>query len=84
MTHYAAATHSNATREIWEFGTGRYLGAIAEAPSTFNVIGNMNELGVAIAETTFDGLEILASQPGAVIDYYSLMCVLYAPSLPRL
>lgn len=33
----------------------------------------MNEKQVAISETTFDGLPILAHQPGAKIDYYSLM-----------
>ena len=30
---------------------------------------------VAIGETTFDGLEVLAEQPGAKIDYYSLMWI---------
>lgn len=33
----------------------------------------MNEHGVAIGETTFDGLGSLAEQDGAIIDYYSLM-----------
>ena len=28
---------------------------------------------VAIGETTFDGIASLASQPGAIIDYYSLI-----------
>ena len=60
-------------RQIWEFGTGIYMGEIPEAEHTYNVIGNMNERSVAIGETTFDGLVSLASQPGAVIDYYSLM-----------
>jgi len=32
-------------------------------------------LQVAIGETTFDGLPSLMSQPGAIMDYYSLMWV---------
>jgi len=76
MTHLPAADHgANATREIWEFGTGRYMGSIPEASHTYNVIGNMNEHQVSIGETTFDGVESLAQQPGAVIDYYSLMWI---------
>jgi dipeptidase len=74
MSHYPAGTHATGTmRRINEFGTGLYLGEIPEAPTTYNVIGNMNEHQVAIGETTFGGLASLASQPGAVIDYYSLM-----------
>ena len=60
-------------RKIYEFGTGVYMGSIPEAERTYNVIGNMNEKQVSIGETTFDGLSSLASQPGAIIDYYSLM-----------
>ena len=60
-------------RKIYEFGSGVYMGSIPEAERTYNVIGNMNEKQVSIGETTFDGLSSLASQPGAKIDYYSLM-----------
>eukprot|EP00927_Polykrikos_kofoidii_P024794 TRINITY_DN22449_c0_g1_i1.p1 TRINITY_DN22449_c0_g1~~TRINITY_DN22449_c0_g1_i1.p1 ORF type:complete len:610 (-),score=82.06 TRINITY_DN22449_c0_g1_i1:36-1670(-) len=76
MTHLPAGDHnSSERRDIWEFGTGRYMGSIPEAAHTYNVIGNMNEFQVSIGETTFDGVEKLASQPGAVIDYYSLMWI---------
>ncbi len=33
----------------------------------------MNEHQVAIGETTFGGLDSLGSQPGAILDYGSLM-----------
>eukprot|EP00729_Bicosta_minor_P002191 gene2191-5405_t len=76
MTSLPRATHpAGATRDIHEFGTGVYMGTIPEAATTFNVIGNMNEFQVAIGETTFDGIESLATQPGAKIDYYSLMWI---------
>ena len=76
MTHLPAADHPPGTmREIYEFTSGRYLGAIPEAAHTYNVIGNQNEHQLVIAETTFDGLPALANQHGAILDYYSLMWV---------
>jgi len=76
MVHLPAGEHNaSATRAVYEFTSGIYLGEIAEAAQTFNVVGNMNEWGVTIAETTFDGLESLAEQPGAILDYYSLMWI---------
>jgi len=38
-------------------------------------VGNSNEWGLAISETTFGGLEILSNQPGAVLDYGSLIYI---------
>jgi len=74
MTHLPAADHADgALREVIEFGTGIFMGSIPEAPHTYNVIGNMNEYQLSIGETTFDGVEALHEQPGAIIDYYSLM-----------
>eukprot|EP00928_Gymnodinium_smaydae_P100003 TRINITY_DN9700_c0_g1_i1.p1 TRINITY_DN9700_c0_g1~~TRINITY_DN9700_c0_g1_i1.p1 ORF type:complete len:618 (-),score=62.16 TRINITY_DN9700_c0_g1_i1:262-1902(-) len=76
MTHLPAGDHPpGEMRHMWEFGTGRYMGAIPEARHTYNVIGNMNEYQVSLAETTFDGVESLAEQPGAIMEYYSLMWV---------
>lgn len=76
MRHYAAADHPIGTmRDIYDFTSGVYLGSIPEAPHTYNVVGNMNEHQLSIAETTFDGLPQLAQQPGAKIDYYSLMWI---------
>ena len=67
MTHLPAGEHApDEIRHMWEFGTGRYMGAIPEASRTYNVIGNMNEHQVSLAETTFDGIESLAQQPGAI------------------
>jgi len=74
MAHYAANNNPpGSIRQIYEFGTGKYLGEIPQVGEIFNVIGNMNEFQVAIGETTFDGIDSLATQPGAIIDYYSLM-----------
>jgi dipeptidase len=63
-----------AMRDILEWDTGKYLGKIKQAPVTFNVVGNMNEHQVAIAETTFGGREELVDPKGG-IDYGSLMYV---------
>lgn len=76
MEHLPAGHHPpGAQRHIWEYGTGRYMGSIPEAKYTYNVIGMMNEHQLSIGETTFGGLESLESQPGAVIDYYSLIWI---------
>jgi dipeptidase len=63
-----------AMRDVVEWDTGKYLGKIKQAPVTFNVVGNMNEHQVAIAETTFGGREELVDPKGG-IDYGSLMYV---------
>lgn len=44
-------------------------------PLTYNVVGNVNEYGLCITESTWGGLEALASQPGAVLDYGSLIYI---------
>lgn len=52
----AAATHPpGASRAIWSWDSGAYVGAIPEVPATLNVVGNVNELGVIITEATFGG-----------------------------
>ena len=78
MKHYPAAEHPAAgtQRQIWEFVSGKYLGSIPEAKTTYNVVGNTNEFGLTIAETTFDGLEnLMTPAEGNKIDYYSLMWI---------
>lgn len=78
MKHYPAAEHPAAgtQRQIWEFVSGKYLGSIPEAKTTYNVVGNTNEFGLTIAETTFDGLEnLMTPAEGSKIDYYSLMWI---------
>lgn len=59
--------------DVYEWDTGEYLGKIKQAAQTYNVVGNMNEYQVSIGETTFTGIDMLGSQPGAIVDYGSLM-----------
>lgn len=63
-------------RDIYEWESGKYLGKIKEAGHTFSVVGNMNENQVAIGETTYGGREELFSQPGAIMDYGSMMYII--------
>lgn len=42
-------------------------------PETYNVVGNGNEYGLVIGESTFGGVGELAEQPGAIIDYGSMI-----------
>src|SRR5690554_5371459 len=39
--------------KVYEWDTGKYLGEIPQTLRTYNVIGNMNEHQLAIAETNF-------------------------------
>eukprot|EP00051_Salpingoeca_urceolata_P008794 m.108942 g.108942 ORF g.108942 m.108942 type:complete len:610 (+) comp15944_c1_seq2:50-1879(+) len=76
LGHYAAKIHANgSTREVWDWDSGVFMGEITEASETYNVVGNMNEHQLAIGETTFGGLEQLGHQPGAIIDYGSLIWI---------
>jgi len=59
--------------EVYHYESGKFLGTIPEVPHTFSVVQFMNERQVAIGETTFGGLDSLSSQPGAFLDYGSLM-----------
>lgn len=60
-------------RKIVEWDTGKPLGDIPEAPHTYATIGNMNEHGLTIAESTWGGREELAGT--GLIDYGSLIYV---------
>lgn len=51
----------------------KYLGEIPQVVETFNVVGNGNEHGLVIGESTFGGVQALANQPGAIVDYGSLI-----------
>ena len=53
----------------------KYLGIISEANTTYNVVGNVNEHGLCIGESTFGGVEVLSSQEGAILDYGSLIYI---------
>lgn len=75
MQHFRAGTHKKGDKRIvrdWELN--HYLGEIDEAPVTYNVVGNMNEHQLCIAETTFGGREELADSTG-IIDYGSLIYI---------
>lgn len=75
LYHYPAADYpEGAMREIVEWDTGRYVGRIPEVSHTYNVVGNMNEWQLAIAETTYGGLEGLEN-PEGLIDYGSLIYI---------
>jgi dipeptidase len=49
------------------------LGEIPQVNQTFNVIGNGNERGLVIGESTFGGVEQLSKQSGAIVDYGSMI-----------
>ena len=75
LYHRAAATHlQGEMRKIYEWDTNRLLGSIPEAPTTYNVVGQMNEHQVTVTETTFGGREELVD-PKGIIDYGSLMYI---------
>jgi len=61
--------------DVYEWDTGKYLGKIKQASHTYSGIGNMNEHQVSIGETTYGGRAELANQPGAIVDYGSLMYI---------
>ena len=61
-------------RRVVEWDTGRYLGEIPEVSHTYSTIGNMNEHGLAISESTWGGRPELADSTG-IIDYGSLIYI---------
>ncbi|HIT46834.1 MAG TPA: C69 family dipeptidase [Candidatus Cryptobacteroides merdipullorum] len=89
MVSYAADSHTlygelyftpagrfrpGAMLDIREWDTQRPLGSIAQAASTYQTVGNMNEHQIIIAETTWGGREGL-SDPAGIMDYGSLIYV---------
>ena len=75
LYHYPAAKHQPGDmRKVYDWDSHKYLGEIAEAPETYNVIGNTNEWQVTIGETTFGGREEMVDSTG-VIDYGSLIYI---------
>lgn len=61
--------------DVYEWDTGKHLGKIPQVRHTFSVVGNINEHQVALGETTYGGREELFHQPGAVVDYGSMMYI---------
>ena len=75
LAHFPAAKHPKGTmRKVYDWDTNKYLGQIAEAEETYNVIGNINEWQVTIGETTFGGREEMVDTTGG-IDYGSLIYI---------
>lgn len=75
LYHFPAGKHTpGELRQIYDWDTNRYLGAIPEAPETYNVIGNTNEWQLTIGETTFGGREEMVDTTG-IIDYGSLIYI---------
>ena len=61
--------------DVYEWDTGKFMGKIPQVAHTYNVVGNMNEHQLAIAETTFGGRKELESQTGAIIEYGSAIYI---------
>lgn len=75
LYHWKASTHKEgSTLEVREWDTNCLLGNIPQVSQTYNVIGNMNEFGLTIAETTFGGRKELVDTAG-IIDYGSLIYI---------
>ncbi|WP_373816093.1 C69 family dipeptidase, partial [Porphyromonas loveana] len=75
LYHWAARDWAAGTmRPIIEWDTNKPLGQIPEVAHTYNVVGNVNEHQVAIAETTWGGRPELAESDG-IMDYGSLIYV---------
>lgn len=77
LYHQPAADHAKGTmRKVVEWDTGKYLGEIPEVPHTYNVVGNMNEHQLVIAESTWGGRKECQDTTGnAIIDYGSLIYI---------
>ena len=75
LRHFKAGKHAKGdTRFVYDWETNNYLGEIAESEETYNVIGNMNEHQLTIAETTFGGRPELVDSTG-LMDYGSLIYI---------
>ena len=69
-----AADHpAGAMRQVIDWDSQKYLGEIPEVAHTYATIGNMNEHGLTISESTWGGREEL--QGSGLIDYGSLIYI---------
>lgn len=55
--------------------TDIFIGQIPQINETYQVVGNVNEYGVAIGETTFGGLSELQHQDNGIMEYGSLISI---------
>ena len=75
LHHSRGGTHApGSMRRVYHWHNKEFRGEIAQVPRTYNVIGNMNEHQVTIAETTFGGRPELVN-PEGLIDYGSLIYI---------
>ncbi|MDE6391602.1 MAG: C69 family dipeptidase [Duncaniella sp.] len=61
-------------RKVVEWDTGKPLGEIPQPEVTYTTLGNMNEHGLTIVESTWGGREELVDTAG-IIDYGSLIYI---------
>lgn len=74
LYHQPAATHKPGDmRKIIDWDSNAYRGEIPEVESTYATIGNMNEHGLTISESTWGGRHEL--EGSGLIDYGSLIYV---------
>ncbi len=74
LYYQPAADHAPGTmRQVIEWDTQRPLGEIPEIAHTYATMGNMNEHGLTIAESTWGGREELTGS--GLIDYGSLIFI---------
>jgi len=75
LYHWPAARYEKGQfLKIYEWDSGKFLGQIPQVEQTYNVVGNMNQFQVTIAETTFGGREGLQDTT-AIMDYGSLIYI---------
>lgn len=75
LYHWSARKYNPGEKlKVYEWDTGKYLGEIDQVGETYNVVGNINEFQLAIAETTFGGRPEL-EDPEGKIDYGSLIYI---------
>ena len=74
LPYQPAADHKKGEmRKIYDWDSGKYLGEIPEVAHTYGRMGNMNEHGLTITESTWGGRHELAGS--GTIDYGSLIFI---------
>lgn len=75
LYYRAAAKFPKGTEfEVIDWDSGKPLGIIKQAETTYSVVGNMNEHQLVIGETTYGGVAELQECEG-IIDYGSLIYI---------
>jgi len=74
LYRYTPTRHKDGMQPVYEWDTGRYLGDIKAADTTYATVGNMNCHSLVIAETTWGGRSELENPDGG-IDYGSLIYI---------